>query len=408
MISELLKIRQIETAVRVSNTKVEAVRIKDIVKKGVRIYDGSHIGISGAIGDVSDDALIQKATENLTTHIVYPYPVESGTKDHRLFDQNIISPKALLAHAENILGALRTEFPEFDFSEKLSTNQTEYTLSNSKGLDLLYKDSFVSIELILKEKSSANLFDGFIGYMGRLFDEAKFLAFNRTYLEAYKTKVELPEGERLPVFTLQFHELSGFLNKSLNGERYATGSSLFSGQLNETVFNDAITINQNFNSEETYTPFFDHEGCRLENNKRPLIKNGKLVSVFTDKKVADTYNLPHTGAASGDYDGAPLLGFTNLRFEVDHVDAKKALNGQLAILVIVAGGGDFTSDGQFASPVQISFLFDGEKVLGKLPEFQIRSQLKNMLGDDYIGTFETPLYFGDHERIQGYYMDIVR
>jgi PmbA protein len=93
---------------------------------------------------------------------------------------------------------------------------------------------------------------------------------------------------------------------------------------------------------------------------------------------------------------------------VDHVDAKKALKGQLAILVIVASGGDFTSDGQFASPVQISFLFDGEKILGKLPEFQMRSQLKTMLGDDYIGTFDTPFYFGDHERIQGYYMDIVR
>jgi len=44
-----------------------------------------------------------------------------------------------------------------------------------------------------------------------------------------------------------------------------------------------------------------------------------------------------------------------------------------ASLTWISSGGDFTPDGGFAGPVQVSFLFDGERLIDKLPEFTVSS-----------------------------------
>lgn len=408
MKTEFITIRNIETAAKISGTKIDAVRIKDIIKKGVRVYENGKVGVSGAIGDIPDKDLLEKAVENLSTDIDYPYELEKELVDHRKYSEFSMSGEALLEVAEEILEELKNKYDQFLFSEKISIKETIVQMKNSEGLDLEYKDSWFELGLILKEKSSANLFDGWIQYFGRDFDKQKFWDFNNEFLEAYGNSAELPEGEKLPVFVVDASELNGFLNKSLNGERYANGSSVLSGKLNEQLFNEKITFGQNYDSSMMFEPFFDHEGVVLENDRLPLIQSGKFINVFTDKKTAATYNLPHTGAADGAYDGIPNLTTTQLRFETDSKDLKAALKGKMSIFVVVSAGGDFTPDGNFAAPVQLGFLFDGEKFIAKLPEFTMRSNLSSMLGEDYIGTFDSPFYVIENGQIQGYYMTIVR
>jgi PmbA protein len=319
-----------------------------------------------------------------------------------------MSGEELLKLTEEILEKLKTNYDKFLFSETISVKETIVKMKNSEGLDLEYIDAWFELGLILKEKSSANLFDGLIQYFGRSFDKQNFWDFNKGYLNAYSKQVKLPEGEKIPVFILEDSELNGFLNKSLNGERYANGSSLLSGKLNEQLFNKKITFGQNFDSGMTFEPFFDNEGTILKNDRLPLIQSGKLIRVFTDKKTAATYDLPHTGAADGAYDGVPNLSVTTLKFETDSKNIKAALNGTPGIFVIVSAGGDFTPDGSFAAPVQVGFLFDGESLIARLPEFTMRSTLLEMLGNDYIGTFDNPFYTGENSQVHGYHMTIVR
>lgn len=405
---EFITITNKETAAKIVNSKIDAIRVKDIVKKGVRVYENGNIGISGAIGTISDETLVDQATDNLEASIAYPYDLEANKKDHRIVSDLNMSSESLLETAQEILEELNKTHDGFWFSEKISVNEVTYTYKNTEGLDLLYSDSWFELGLILKEKSSANLFDGFIQYIGRSFDKEAFWAFNNDYLKAYSNKVDLPDGEKLPVFMIEPHELLGFMNRSLNGERYATGSSIFSGKIGEKLFNDKITLGQNFNPSKTFAPHFDSEGVVLEEDQCSLIESGKLVRVFTDKRTAAEYNLPHTGAASSAYDGIPSLAGTRLRFETDTSEIKTVLNGKPAILVVASAGGDFTPDGSFAAPIQVSFLFDGEKIIGKLPEFSIRSHLFKMLGEDYIGTFDTPFYIAENSQLHGFYMTISR
>lgn len=408
MKKEWIKLTTRETAIKVRNTKVEAIRSKNLVKKGVRVFEGGYIGISGCIGDTPNALLEKQAEDNLAVQIEYPYALETGTADHRDYNENPMDAETLLKHTNNILEVLRNEYQAFDFSETVSLNETEYHFKNTEGVDLSYKDAYYSIGLLLKDKKSANLFDGFLMSSGRNFDPEKFWKANREILNAYKTPVALPEQSKMPVILVGNSAVNGFLNRCLNGESYALGSSLFSGKMGEKLFDERVNVSIYRNPEETFEPFFDKEGVVLENDQYPLIEKGVFKGVYTDKRTATKYDLPHTGAASGSYDSMPTLEYTSLKVHTDATDLKTALNGQLAILVIINSGGDFTPDGNYASPVQASFLFDGEKLLGKLPEFNIRGNLFDLLGKDYIGTFDNDyFYIGDSKsQVFAYHMEI--
>jgi PmbA protein len=413
MRQEFITIHQKEATARVQMSQVQAVRLKDITKRGVRVYEDGKIGISGAIGEVSDALLLESATKNLQAGIDYPYPLTKDCKDHRCYSDKPMDSQELLQHAEYILAVLRNDYPDFSFSEFISSSEMTVQMSNSEGLDLEYKDAFFVLNLILKEKATANLFDGGISCQSRRFDPKKFLEFNRDFLEAYRNKVELPKEDMVPVFTLDTSNLMGFLGRALHGERFAKGSSLFSGKMGEELFSKRVTVELLRDPQVALAPFFDAEGVVLPEDRLTVIEQGRLKRVLTDKKTAALYNLPHTGAATGSYDDPPSIDGAhgrNLAFATDSTDIKKSLRGQMAIFAFICSGGDFTADGSYATPVQVSFLFDGERFVGKLPEFTMRSHINSMLGDNYIGTFDNKcFYLGDiPSQLQGYYMNIIR
>lgn len=60
-----------------------------------------------------------------------------------------------------------------------------------------------------------------------------------------------------------------------------------------------VRSEDSFDPTEMLRPFFDHEGVKLTGDKQNLIGNGLLMLVFADKKTAASYDLKHTGDASG-------------------------------------------------------------------------------------------------------------
>ena len=54
--------------------------------------------------------------------------------------------------------------------------------------------------------------------------------------------------------------------------------------------------------------------------------------------------------------------------------------------MVIASGGDTTPDGHFATPVQMAYLMEDGKLVGRLPEMVISGSFFDMLGKDYIGT----------------------
>ena len=407
MNKEYIRIKRKETSVKLQASAINSIRIKDIVRNAVRVYKDDKLGIAGAIGSTSIADLEQQAETNLAANIPYPYPIEANHKDHRDYRETNYTEQDIMTMTETLLNELNKEYDDFIYSESLQAVTIDYTMTNTAGLDLRYQDEYVNLGFVVKAKQSANLFDTFISWSGRKLDLPRLTTFAKQQLKAERNLVDLPEGDKVPVFFADLSTVGGYLVRQLNGETYGNKASLFDGKLGEKLFHDKLNVVQDDDPKTSFTRFFDAEGVTKENDRVPLITDGVLTNVFTDKKNAAKFDLPHTGSASGGYDDVPRVQMVAARPLVDSKDIAKTLNGKPAIFVMVSAGGDFTAEGHYATPVQAAYLFDGKQFIGKLPNFNMNNSIYKMLGEDYIGTFQADhLYFSDDYYVLGCYMNV--
>lgn len=386
MIKEKYISRIKEKSINVTQTKIDSIRNKDIEKTGLRVYENRCIGYAGAIGNYEEAELETRAKDSLKNNISYQYELEENRKKHEDFSTEIISEDELVSEIEELLASLRNEQSDFYFSNKIYLTESEVKLQNDKGLDLYYRDKLFTLELLFKEKSSVNIMDGFVAFQGRKYNRKLALEMINEVCNAYKNKVELPKKEILPVVFPTYETLPiKKLLEDLDGNNFGSGSSLLSDKINKKVFSENFTLYQNSNPVDTFAPFFDAEGVINENYRYNLIQDGMVISPYTDKRTAKKYNLPLTGSAVGEYDSIPTLGEPILTIKESEKTAKELLNGEMGIFVLMASGGDFTPEGNFGTPVQLAFLFDGEKLIGRLPELNVSSNVFDMFGNSFRG-----------------------
>ena len=80
----------------------------------------------------------------------------------------------------------------------------------------------------------------------------------------------------------------------------------------------------------------------------------------------------------------PGFGYHRCYLEPTAGSLKELVPGK-AIYVVVASGGDTTPDGHFATPVQMAYLLEDGKLVGRLPELNIGGNFYDLLGKDYLG-----------------------
>ncbi len=387
MISEKYTRRVKETSINIVQSRIESIREKDITRTGFRVYKDGKIGVAGALGQYDEEEMFKKAEEALSLNIPYECEPSSNKNESMELNSNIPKGKELINEIECLLEELRKN-DDFIFSNKINVIEEEVILENNNELFLKYSTRYMSCNIAVKEKSSKNIMDLFIPFEGRNFNRDEFIKFSNSLLSAFRNKVELPEENKIPVAFLNV-DMRMFIKflTDLHGRKFASGASIFSELMNEKKFSSDFTLYQTSNPEDDInSKFFDDEGVVNSNYRYPLIENGVIKAPFTDKTVSKMYNLPHTGAGAGEYDGVPgLKGQPSLMAKSGDKTAKELLNGEMSIFVFIASGGDFTPDGGFGTPVQVAFLFDGEKLVGRLPEIQISSHVFKMFGDDFRG-----------------------
>ncbi|HEX3077996.1 MAG TPA: metallopeptidase TldD-related protein [Lachnospiraceae bacterium] len=383
MVKEIYREEVNEIALNVTANKIDSVRKKSITKNGCRVYQDGYIGIAGCYGEATEDTW-ERANENLKNRIPYPYEPTKDLKRTRDLRELEVDETDFVKQMESFLDTVSKEFPQFLLSNKILLTETNISLTNDSGLELRNYDRTILVEIIVKHNESVNIFDSGIVYIGRTLDINRLLKEARELLSGFLKKCELPVMKRMPVI-IQQNELLSKFNESLNGEAMARGISLFHGKMNEKLFNENLQICQNRGESNYHVPFFDMEGTVNEGDMLKLIENGVIHYTYTDKKNTADFDLPLTGAAGGAYDDVPTLSSPELSLVSNGKSLKEILDGKQAILVDLAAGGDYTSSGDFATPVQSSYLTDGERILGKLPELSISSNIFDMFGKDYMG-----------------------
>lgn len=386
MIKETYTSSTLDTTINVMNSKIESVRFKNIEKTSIRIYKDGYIGVAGAIGDFDRHTLEQEAIEALDQKIEYPgSPSINFTKSMDLREK-IISENAFLHEMETLLELLNQQQPDFIYSNKISLTNGHAHMENEAGLKLEYCDKALKIGLVFKDKGSANVFDGYFEFEERQYDRNRMLLEMNQFLSAYKERIALPKKKRLPVLFVKNEAPILKLYTDLNGELYAAGSSIFSGKAGQKLFHEDFSFSQSLDPKDVInTPFFDAEGTVNADYGFTFIEKGILKAPYTDKRTAKKYGLELTGSSAATYDGVPSCQLLSFDFGKSEKSVKELLGGEPGILVMVTAGGDFTPDGQYAAPIQLSYLFDGKNLLGRLPEITLTSNVFDMFGKDYRG-----------------------
>lgn len=387
MIKEQYISQVIDTTLNIVNSKIDSVRSKNITKTSQRVYVDGFIGVSGAIGSFNQDTLLDEAKEALEKRI--DYSVKPETCYIRRIDkrQPILHPEELVFEFDSFLAELRDRQPGFIFSNKISLSEIKASIINDAGLSLEYADKCISAGIVFKEKASTSVFDGSIGFMERRYDKKLILDEFDLFLNSYKEKVTLPKNGRYPVlFFSEEAPVDKFIS-DLHADVFMKGGSIFSGKTGEKLFNETFTFGQNLDPEITYNrSFFDSEGFVNPNFTFNLIQDGVINAPYCDKKTARKYGISPSGSAAAPYDGVHQTSFLRPYIKSTCHNIKAMLGGQPGIFVLMAAGGDFTPQGDYATPVQLAMLFDGERFLGRLPEFSLSSNIYDMFGNGYRGT----------------------
>jgi len=385
MIKETYATTKKETTLTITNNEITAVQKSNTTKTGIRLYNNGYIGIAGAIGAYDETKLIDHAKTKLTFKIPYNCDPTHATKRTEDFASDFtLTVPEFVQKTETLLARLKSEYPNFNFNHKIALQEVEIKLINDLSTDFTYRDKTVQVVLLIKHKKSKNLADSYGLYLSREFDlDAAFKAITES-CAIYDEKVTVPDGKMPVVLLLSPEMLLEKFYGDLNGRAMGTGASMFAGKIGKKLFADNFTLLVDHDPLE-YGCFFDSEGTVLPNNKIALIENGILKSPFSCKKIAKQYGYTPTGSAGGDYDSVPAISTEGINIKSSGKTLNELLDNRKAIYVVMASGGDFTAQGEYASPIQAAFLMENGKLTGRLPQLSMSSHIYDMFGADFIG-----------------------
>ncbi|MCM1440839.1 MAG: metallopeptidase TldD-related protein [Roseburia sp.] len=376
-------------SVSISGGKVEALRINENLKTVIRVYDEGKIGIAGRIGDGDDKKLLKEAKEKLSQNIAYPCNLSENVNKEVDDVKPIIPADGYVKAIKSLMAKLNAAYPDFIFSNKINMGVGETVYENSKNTRLAYRGSEIGGALVIKEKSSANIMDLSYGFDCNCFDEDKIISDIGKLLNVYNKKVDMPKGD-VPVIISAMDVLQ-YGVQHLIAELYVTGSSLLNGKLGEKVFDEKVNIlTDRTPHRRPGLCFFDSEGVINPDYKFHFVKDGVFSGLATYKRSAANFNLPLSGGGYAPFDEVPSV--SGIGFKVERTDSLENLVKGKAIFVYVTSGGDMTPDGTVGLPVQVAYLYDNGKLVGRLPEFGINGNLFDFLGKDFIGVARNDIF----------------
>ncbi len=389
--------QSISQSVHCAGGKTQSLRVKEDKHTVVRTFDGVRVGIAAEIGDAHEDMVASASVEKLPGGIEYP----CALPEHKTRFQDASSEElkgfSVLPAAKSLLSRLMDSFPNFAFSGPLlSLSERKHSYDNSKGTKYRYEANDVSVCAVIRAKNSANIMDAAYEARRDFFDESAVVADVGAMLGAYDRRVALPK-KQLPV--LVGEETAQFLLGELTAETCMSGAGLLSGKYREKSFSEYFRLYTDVSpAARDRVPFFDTEGTTLEGDKFYYIKDGVICGLATTRRSAKKYGLPLSGGAWAQLDDIPVPAFLGVGVGVTHTSLKDLVGGK-AIYVAMTSGGDMTPDGTLALPVQLAYLYEGGRLVGRLPEFTIAGNLFDVFGGGYLGCAENDAFGYRRERL---------
>ncbi|MCM1055350.1 MAG: metallopeptidase TldD-related protein [Bacteroides sp.] len=380
--------------VKIQENKAVSFDRVNSVTHSFRVHSGGYLGVYYHAGEISDGAGYARAEENLKLKRQYKFDLETGVRS-RDKTERIFTDRELLDMTKEAVEHICRKYPSFALNGGFRQTISESRMENERGLSYSNKDCTLNAGLSFKHKDSKNIRDGGFNLAQRDYELKKLYDMADNYLSAFETVKPMPEEI---IVQMQYYSLLEKLTEALNAESMCLGTSSLSGRIGERVFNKDFTLRHDVSDEECWhTDFFDGEGVTLKDDRLTYIENGVLLRGYADKKIAEKYGVEPTGSAWESYTDIPSNGDVNLRIDRSGKTVKELLNGRLTVVPVSYSGGGFNDKGEYVMPVQLGYLCDGERFLGRLPEFTLTSNMYDMFGDDFIGVGKDKPVFEDKQ-----------
>lgn len=380
--------------VNIEENKIISFDKSSLSTYSFRVGKDGFLGVHYQEGEMSDEEGYARAAQNLELKRPYPFELETGER-HRDKTEKELTDKEIFDLAGEALSYLHSKYPDFRLNGEVRQRKTESGQQNDRGLNYSNKDCSVHADFSFKHKDSKDIHDGWFGIGLRNFDVDKLYSMADNYLSNFEKEAKLPEEI---IVQIQYYGFLGKLLESLDAEKLCLGTSLLSGKIGEKVFSDQFTLCHDVTDKECWHDnFFDGEGVVLPGDKLAYIENGVVLRGYSDKRIAKKYGVEHTGSAWRNYSDIPSNGNVNFRITRSEKTVKELLNKRLSIVPVRYSGGGFNEKGEYVMPVQMAYLCDGEKFLGRLPEFTLVSNMFDMFGKDFIGVGSDNPVFNDKQ-----------
>lgn len=390
MKKEKYTITKVFSEVKIEESEIVSFNKIDKTVKSFRVHKDGFVGVYMHQGKITDKEGFQKAEERLAAKRPYPFELSGGKRSLDKVEK-LLSDTELLQKARSELAFLKKNFPDFTFSGNVFTDYYSEEHKNSAGMDYSVRDGHNGISICYKHKDSKDLDDGWFSMNLRKYSSANFRKIAVNFLSNFGKFLKMPED---CIIMMPEWRLNGKLLESLDAEKLALGTSLLTGKVGQKIFADGLTMKHDVSKRNIWmNTFWDGEGAIPKGDKLVFIKNGVVVRGYSDKRIAKKYGVEYTGNAWADFTDIPHNGKVHFKItplkktpkEILEDLSKETGQTKYAIIPVNYSGGGFNAAGEYVMPVQRAYLTDGEKILGEVPPFTMRSNMFDLFGKDFIG-----------------------
>lgn len=384
MIEEYKKLKTKNLTINIQADAINEIREKMLEKNSARIFNDGKIFSANFLGKIEREELKTRALQNQYGALDYDYDLNSNVTHKEDFGKRLEDTQ-VVALTKKLVDHFKKELPDFIYSGKFDYEENDSDLEVSSGIDLKVTNSHAGGYFVLKRKGSPNIMDSMVAFATGTGD-IDLNSFNH-FIELHKkfdTVVDMEAGKYPVIFVSEKDFLAKF-RQSCSPDQYHQGSAFYSGKLGEKIFHEDINFND-VRCDEKHGLFakYDHEAQAVE-KELPLIKNGVFTNIIYDKKTAKKYDGKLTGNGKRDFNTA----MKPMAYTFDFAPGKKSYSELVSsqdkcIVIIMAGGGDTTSSGDYSSPVQLGFFLENGEIKGRTPEITITGNINKMMGEDFI------------------------
>lgn len=393
MEKEILIERVCESTLKVTGGDPSAIRGKDLTKQGARVFSEGKVFSSSYEGEIDPENLYDQALANQAGAIPFDYKLpEASQVQNQCLNEAGFSEQGFMTEYVETLATLKDKFPDFVFSGQGSSIHTEKSLKTTGGAYLSMQADRYDWSFLFKDKKSSNIIDGYFGAssVGKYDVQAGSQTLHKM-LATFGNEIKL-ENKNYPVVFLTQDGLLSKLVESCMVDNYKNDIGLYKGQLGKKIVDERITLfDSTFDPAKEALQLFDGEGVCRQDPNLPLIEKGVFKNLISDLRNGKKYGVASTGNGQRNYKSGVRLGFNTLLFAEGQKGAGEILKGlDQCLLIGIAAGGEFTDEGDYSTPVQLAYMMENGELVGRLPQFSLRSSVQKMFGSDLLEIAKTP------------------